>query len=52
MLRSENASTLASFIFEDILCHWGTLAKIVTDNGPAFIQALDVLADRYNIWHI
>ena len=52
MLRSENASALASFIFEDILCHWGALAEIVTDNGPAFVQALNVLADRYNIWHI
>ena len=51
MLRSKNASALASCIFEDILCHWGTLAKNVTDNGPAFVQALDVLADRYNIWH-
>ena len=52
MLRSENASALASFIFEDILCCWGALAKIVTDNGPAFVQALDVLADQYNIRHI
>ena len=52
MLRSENASTLASFIFEDILCHWSALAEIVTDNGPAFVQALDVLANRYNIQHI
>ena len=45
MLHSENASTLASFIFEDILCHWDALAEIVTDNGPAFVQALDVLAN-------
>ena len=45
MLRSENASALASFIFEDILCCWGALAKIVTDNSPAFVQALDVLTD-------
>ena len=52
MLHSENASTLASFIFEDILCCWGALAEIVTDNGPAFVQALNVLTDRYNIWHI
>ena len=52
MLRSKNASALASFIFEDILCRWGALAEIVTDNGPAFVQALDVLADRYNIRHI
>ena len=49
MLCSENASALASFIFEDILCRWGALAEIVTGNSPAFVQALDVLADRYNI---
>ena len=52
MLCSENTSTLASFIFEDILCRWGALAEIVTDNSPAVVQALDVLADRYNIQHI
>ena len=45
MLHSENASALASFIFEDIHCCWGALAKIVTDNSPAFVQALNVLAD-------
>ena len=52
MLHSENTSTLASFIFEHILCRWGALAGIVTDKGPAFVQALDVLTDRYNILHI
>jgi len=26
--------------------------EIVTDNGPAFVSALDELATRYNIWHI
>ena len=52
MLHSENTSALASFIFEDILYCWGALAKIVTDNGPAFVQALDVLTDWYNIPHI
>ena len=51
ILHSENSSALASFIFEDILCYWGALAEIVTDNGPAFVQALDVPADRYNIRH-
>ena len=52
MLCSKNASALASFIFEDVLCRWGTLAKIVTDNGPTFVQALNVLTNRYNIRHI
>ena len=52
MLHSKNTSTLTSFIFEDILCYWGALAEIVTDNGPAFVQALNVIANRYNTRHI
>jgi hypothetical protein len=45
-------NTLGAFIFEDILCRWGALAEIVTDNGPAFVKALDYLAKKYRIWHI
>ena len=41
-----------SFIFKDILCCWGAVSELVTDNGPAFIQALDVLMSRYGIRHI
>ena len=37
MLRSENASAITSFIFEDILCHWGAVSELVTDNSPAFV---------------
>jgi hypothetical protein len=52
MLRSENASALASFIFEEILCRWGPLSEIVTDNGSSFVQALDLLSAKYHIQHI
>ena len=52
MLRSENASAIVSFIFKDILCHWGAVSELITDNGPAFIQALDVLASQYGICHM
>ena len=52
MLRPENSTTLSSFIFEDLLCRWGPLSEIITDNGPTFVQALDILADRYGIRHI
>lgn len=34
MLRHENSCTLGSFVFEDILCRWGAVEEIVTDNGP------------------
>jgi transposase InsO family protein len=43
---------LAAFIFEDILCRWDAVEEIVTDNGTAFVAALDLLADRYGIRHI
>jgi transposase InsO family protein len=51
-LRTETARTLAAFIFEEILCRWGAVEEIVTDNGTAFVAALDRLADRHGIRHI
>jgi hypothetical protein len=44
MLRSENHETLTDFIFQDILCRWGAIQTIVTDNGKPFIAALNSLA--------
>ena len=35
MLRTETAHTLGAFIFEEILCRWGGLEEIVTDNGTS-----------------
>jgi hypothetical protein len=52
MLQSENAAAIASVIFEDILCCWGAVAELVTDNGSPYVQALDILADQYGICHI
>jgi len=36
MLRKENTKSLSAFIFEDLLCRWGPITEIVTDNRPAF----------------
>src|SRR6202453_4570966 len=52
MLRSETAKTLGNWIFEDILCRWGSLREIVTDNGTPFLKALAYLSKRYHINHI
>lgn len=52
MLRAETSKALGDFIFEQILCRWGALEEIVTDNGTPFIAALDYLAKRYGITHI
>jgi hypothetical protein len=51
-LHKENGSTISTFIFEEILCHWGALEEIITDNGLAFIEALNWLAEQYKIHHI
>jgi hypothetical protein len=51
-LRKENGSTIGAFIFEEILCRWGALEEIVTDNGLAFAEALNWLAEQYRIHHI
>ena len=52
MLRLENGRTIGAFIFEDILCRWGAVEEIISNNGPAFIQALDYLSKQYGINHI
>ncbi|TFY53807.1 hypothetical protein EVJ58_g9240 [Rhodofomes roseus] len=51
-LRTETAITLAKFIYEDILCRWGAVSEIVTDNGTAFLAAMKELEKRYGIRHI
>jgi hypothetical protein len=52
MLEDENAYTLGCFIFEEVLCRWGAVAEIVTDNGGAWIKAVKWLSKRYGIHHI
>ena len=51
-LLKENEKTLGDFIFEDILCRWGGVTEIVTDNGPAFVAAAGYLSEKYGIHHI
>jgi hypothetical protein len=51
-LQKENGSTIGVFIFEVILCCWGALEEIITDNGLAFVEALNWLAEQYGIHHI
>jgi hypothetical protein len=52
MLRAETARTLGDWIYEDILCRWGSLHEIVTDNGPAFLKAMEYLSKCYHLNHI
>jgi hypothetical protein len=51
-LHVETGRTISAFIFEEILCRWGAVEQIVTDNGTAYVTALNWLAERYGIHHI
>jgi hypothetical protein len=51
-LCKENGSTTGTFIFKEILCYWGALEEIITDNSLAFVEALNWLAEQYGIHHI
>jgi len=52
MLRQESARTLGDWIYEDVLCRWGTLVEIVSDNGAAFVKALAYLERKFHVKHI
>jgi hypothetical protein len=52
MLRKETAKSLAHFILHNIIYRWGTLQEIVTDNGAAFVKAMEYLSKQYHINHI
>lgn len=51
-LRRETAKALGDWLFEDILCRWGTLVEIISDNGTPWIKALQYLSEKYHINHI
>jgi Integrase zinc binding domain/RNase H-like domain found in reverse transcriptase len=51
-LKKETAQTLGDWIFEDIICRWGALSEIVSDNGSAFVKALEHLSKKYKINYI
>jgi hypothetical protein len=52
MLRAETAVTLGDWLFENVICRWGALSEIVTDNGGPFVKAVAYLAKKYHIRHI
>ena len=51
-LRRSTASSLAKFFWEEIICRYGAIAEVVTDNGPEIRGAFKDLVNRYGIPHI
>ena len=48
----ETMQAIGDWIFQDILCQWGALTEIVSDNGKPFVAALTYLEKKYHIKHI
>ena len=48
----QNAKTLGDWIYQDLLCRWGAVGEIISDNGSAFLAALDYVATQYHVSHI
>lgn len=51
-LRNPTMKAVARFLMEEIICRWGAIEEITTDNGPEFSSAVEELARRYSIMHI
>src|SRR6266702_1798925 len=52
ILHKETTQTIGNWIFQDVLCCWGTLVKIISDNGKPFVTTLRYLEKKYHIKHI
>jgi hypothetical protein len=46
------AETIAKFFFENIVCRFGLIGHVSTDNGPEFMGAFHECLVRYGIAHI
>ena len=51
-LASENTTTIGYWIFQDIICRWGSLYEIVTNNRGPFVKAMEYLSKQYQLNHI
>ncbi|KAG5633960.1 hypothetical protein DXG03_006452, partial [Asterophora parasitica] len=52
VLHWETTAILGEWIYQDIICHWGRLQKIITNNSSAVIKVATYLAKKYHIHHI
>ena len=47
--RDEKGRTVGNWLFEDIVCRWGCLAEIITDNSSTYQAAVAWLEQKYGI---
>jgi hypothetical protein len=48
-LREETARSVGMWLFEDIVCRWGCIRRIITDNASVYRAAVAWLEKKYGI---
>jgi hypothetical protein len=51
-LRNATMTAVANFLFENIVCRWGAIEELRTDNGPEFQSVVEEMMRWYGIRHI
>jgi hypothetical protein len=49
MLHKATSKNVTKFLFEDIMCQFGCILQITTDNGAEFDRLVQTMADEYNV---
>jgi hypothetical protein len=49
MLSTKSSQKVADFIWQDVICRFGCIPQITTDNGTEFQGAVTILAEKYGI---
>jgi len=49
VLKEENAKSIGQWLFEDVIYRWGSLVKIVTNNGLSFKKVVKWIEKKYGI---
>jgi hypothetical protein len=48
-LKAANSATISKFLWEEIICQYGAIGMIVTDNGPEVQKVFELLMEKYGI---
>ena len=49
---AQTAKAIGNWIYQDLLCRWGAVCEIISDNGTPFVAALEYIAKTYHVYHI
>ena len=52
MVKNEDSKSIAKFLFKNLLCRWGAIEILISDNAPQYLQAAEYIAEKYHIHHI